>query len=584
MTAKAKEVPVDFTKSRSQMLIIEGVRLGFLLAILAITLGFQALQPEFVNIEVLFPTFMLMASAFALNAVYLLFFESALKLWLPTAILFFFEAVFITGLIHVTGVNQSIFLFLYLVNIILCGFVFQRRGAMVLALWTSVLFSFLIILGPELKGQALFFAVGLNNIAFFAVAALSGFLSEQINFMGSALAAQGKDLKALKNLNSLIVDNIGSGLMTIDADGRILQANRAALDILDPIPREIIGKPIDGVVPDLREKLNAVVPVKSNEEERDGAETTPVSSRFDLHYQTPTGEKLVLELAVSALPSENSLTGHILTFQDLTRVRRLESQMRQSEKMAAVGQLAAGIAHEIRNPLASISGSIQLLGSSFTARQEEEQRLMAISLREIDRLNNLITEFLDFVRPDALKDDPVDLNTLIREITEMLKFNKTLRAEVKQALTLDASYLISGHRDKLKQAFLNIIINAYQAMNDAADPVVTISTINGDGKVIVKIRDRGVGIDEVGLRKIFEPFHTTKPKGTGLGLAVTHKIIESHNGRIFVESTKGVGTEFTLEFPARESSGGLDQNALADSQRASENFSIAFRGQKRGNG
>lgn len=571
VTPVQNEKPVDFTKSRAQMLIIEGVRLGFLLAILAITLGFQALQPEFVNIEVLLPTFMLMASAFLLNAVYLLFFEAALRMWVPTAILFFFEAVFITGLIYVTGVNQSIFLFLYLVNIILCGFVFQRRGAMVLALWTSVLFSLLIIVGPDLRGQALFFAVGLNNIAFFAVAGLSGFLSEQINFMGIALAAQGKDLKALKNLNALIIDNIGTGLMTIDAEGKILQANRAALDILDPIPRQIVGKDIGAVVPNLRERLDD--DVEPNQ-----------SSRFDFQYQMPTGEKLVLELTLSPIAAEDKIQGHILTFQDLTRFRRLESQMRQSEKMAAVGQLAAGIAHEIRNPLASISGSIQLLGSSFTARQEEEQKLMAISLREIDRLNNLITEFLDFVRPDTLKDDPVDLNSLVREIAEMLKFNKTLRAEVKQDLKLSSVQMISGHRDKLKQAFLNIIINAYQAMNEIPEPAVTVTTEDRDGKVIVKIRDRGVGIDEVGLRKIFEPFHTTKPKGTGLGLAVTHKIIESHGGRIFVESTKGVGTEFTLEFPARESSGGLDQNALADSRRASENFSIAFRGQKRGNG
>ncbi|MEK7356580.1 MAG: ATP-binding protein, partial [Bdellovibrionota bacterium] len=248
-----------------------------------------------------------------------------------------------------------------------------------------------------------------------------------------------------------------------------------------------------------------------------------------------------------------------------------------------VGQLAAGIAHEIRNPLASISGSIQLLGGSFTARQEEEQQLMRIVLREIDRLNNLITEFLDFVRPPTLKDDPVDLNQLIRDVLEMMKFNKTLRPEVKQVVKLEATSVIAGSRDQLKQAFLNIIINGYQAMNDSAQPELTISTSESGGKVIVKIRDSGCGIDEKGLRKIFEPFHTTKPKGTGLGLAVTHKIIESHEGRIFVESTKGVGTEFTLEFPTREQRG-LDENALADSKRASENFSIAFRGQKRGNG
>ncbi len=510
-----------------------------------------------------------MAASFGLNALYLFLIDDALKMWVPTAILFGFEAIFITCLIHFTGVNQSIFLFLYLVNIILCGFVFQRRGAMVLALWTSVLFSFLIILGPELSGQTLFFAVGLNNVAFFAVAALSGFLSEQINFMGSALLAQGKDLRALKNLNALIIDNIATGLATIDRSGLILQANRAALSILDQTAAQTIGKSIDGLVPGLLAKLKE--------------EETLAVRRFDLPYQSAFGEKSLLEVTASALPEENQIQGFIVTFEDLTRIRRLEFQMRQSEKMAAVGQLAAGIAHEIRNPLASISGSIQLLGQSFTSRQEEEQQLMRIIMREIDRLNNMITEFLDFVRPETLSDDPVDLNLVTRDVVEMIKFNKGLRADVRQVLTLASSRKIAGHRDKLKQALLNIIINAYQAMGDSKEPAIEISTEDRDDKVILKIRDHGCGIDEAGLRKMFEPFHTTKPKGTGLGLAVTHKIIESHGGRIFVESTKGIGTEFTLEFPARGETG-IDKNALADSVAASENFAIAFRGQKRGNG
>jgi two-component system sensor histidine kinase PilS (NtrC family) len=559
------------------MMIIEGVRIGFLLAILAITLGFQALQPNFVNVEVIFPVFCLMAIAFSLNAIYLMFIEKALKFWGPTAFLFFFDAIFITGLIHVTGVNQSIFLFLYLVNIILCGFVFQRRGAMILATWTSILFSFLIIMGPEIRGQALFFAVGLNNLAFFAVAALSGFLSEQINFMGSALQAQTKDLRALRGLNSLIIDNISTGLVTVDQKGHILLANRAALDILDPIPREVVGRNLEEIVPNLQARLKAFGEALTQDQ-------SPPAARFDLNYRSPLDVKLVLETTVSALPVENAIQGFIITFQDLTRVRRLEFQMRQNEKMAAVGQLAAGIAHEIRNPLASISGSVQLLGAGFKPQQEEEQRLMRIVLREIDRLNNLITEFLDFVRPDVLKDDPIDLNALVRDVAEMLKLNKNLRADIVQDLDLRAEVEISGNRDKLKQAVLNIAINAYQAMNETPEPKITIRTFSGEGKVTLKIRDRGCGIDEVGLRRMFEPFHTTKPKGTGLGLAVTHKIIESHHGHIDVESTKGSGTEFTLEFPARELGRTLDQNALVDSQQASENFSIAFRGQKRGNG
>ena len=568
------DIGFDFTKSRAQMVIIESVRLVFLLAILAITLIFQALQPEFVNVDVILPVYVMMAFAFFLNALYLVFFEEALRLWVTTAILFTFEAVLITSLIHFTGVNQSIFLFLYLVNIILSGFVFQRRGALMMALWTSVLFSLLMIIGPDLRGQTLFFAIGLNNIAFFAVAMLSGFLSEQINFMGSALLAQGKDLRALRNLNALIVENIASGLLTIDHEGRVIQINRAAADILDRPAKSMVGELIMDFVPGLFERIQMI--------ESHTAADHLGAERFDLTYRGVSDDKMTLEVIVSALPTENANRGHIVTFQDLTRFRRLEFQMRQSEKMAAVGQLAAGIAHEIRNPLASISGSIQLLGAA-SQRPEEEQQLMRIALREIDRLNNLVTEFLDFVRPDTLKDDPVDVNQLIRDVLEMMKFNKGLRADVEQVIQLDAKHEVSGHRDKLKQALLNIIINAFQAMQEGPAAKLTISTADVNDRVVVKIRDTGSGMDEAGLRKIFEPFHTTKPKGTGLGLAVTHKIIESHSGRIFVESAKGVGTEFILDFPARGEAR-LDENALADSVRASENFSIAFRGQKRGNG
>ena len=567
-------VGFDFSRSRTPMTIISAVRLGFHISILLIILGFQALQPEFVNADVLFPVYILMGIAFAIQSIYLVYFDRALNSWPVTAFLFFFESAFITGLIHFTGVNQSIFLFLYLVNIILCGFVFQRRGANILAMWTSFLFSFLMIVGPELKGQALFFAVGLNNVAFFAVAGLAGYLSEQLDFMGRSLEAQGKDLRALRNLQAIIVDNMATGLITVDEDGVCLQANQAAFEILDPVPREIVGRQIDQVVPGalagFREALTQV-------------EAGDRSARFDWIHQNPMQGRQTLEIVVSRLPQESELRGYIVTFHDLTRVRRLEFAMRQSEKMAAVGQLAAGIAHEIRNPLASMSGSLQLLDSSFTSDNAEEKKLMRIALREIDRLNNLITEFLDFVRPEVLKEDPVDINQVLRDVLEMAKMNGSLRKDIQQIVDLQAARSIPGHRDKLKQAVLNIVMNAYQAMNETENPAIEVSSRDRDDAVVVTIKDRGCGIDAVGLRRIFEPFHTTKPKGTGLGLAITHKIIENHQGRIYVESTKGVGTEFILEFKLNPQ--GIDKLSLADSQRANEDFSKAFRGQKRtGNG
>lgn len=564
---KPVEANLNFTNNRSQMLIIEAVRLAFLSAILGITLIFQSFQPGFINFEVLLPTYLLLGAGFILNAFYLLFLQQCLRIWATTAFLFFFDSFFITGLIYATGLSQSIFLFLYLVNIILCGFVFQRRGALVLALWTSILFSFLLVLGPDIKGQTLFFAVGLNNIAFFSVAFLSGILSEQLNFMGSELKERGRDLIALKNLNRLIIENMATGLVTVDNSGMVLQSNQSAREILDLGSRNLVGHPVDDLIPGLFDQLKQI----------NFADPRIRSTKFDWMYKTPEQQKQILETIVSPLKSEEGvLTGFVLTFQDLTKVRRLEFAVRQSEKLAAVGQLAAGIAHEIRNPLASISGSIQLLQTSFGGAQAEEKKLMQIVLREIDRLNNLITEFLDYVRPDQQIDNPVDVNALLKEITELIKLNKGLRADTQQILKLEATAKISGHYDKLKQALLNIIINGYQAMNEAEKPVIEISTETKDNHVLIHIRDHGVGIDEKGLRKIFEPFHTTKPKGTGLGLAVTHKIIESHNGKIFVESTKGVGTEFTLEFPARTDG----KTVLADSAHTADD--LAWK--KRGNG
>lgn len=547
----------DFTKSRNQMLIIQGVRLAFLLSILLITLVFQGLQPEFVNTSVLFPIYVMMTAMFVVNAIYLISFEWFLKYWISTAFLFFLESAFITGLIFFTGINQSIFLFLYLVNIILAGFVFGRRGAFLLSLWTSICFSMLLIFGPEVKGQTLFFAIGLNNIAFIAVSFLSGILSEQLNFMGSELKARGKDLRALQSLNQLILENIATGLLTIDQSGDVLQGNRAAAEILDTPAKKLVGSNIETWLANIMGRIRAITFALGDRR----------TERFDWIYRNPDGDKLILEITVSPLFEEDgALKGHVLAFHDSTKVRRLEFQMRQSEKMAAVGQLAAGIAHEIRNPLASISGSIQLLEGSFTSRQEEERRLMKIVLKEIDRLNNLITEFLDFVKPDQVTDEPVDLSALVRDVLEMVKFNSALRRDVEQVVELASQKQIAGNRDKLKQAILNIIINSYQAMNDSERPVIEVRTLDRGSHVILIVRDHGVGIEENRLRKIFEPFHTTKPKGTGLGLAVTHKIIESHQGKVFVESTKGVGTEFTLEFPVR-----------TDGPKASDNLGLAER-------
>jgi two-component system sensor histidine kinase PilS (NtrC family) len=546
--------------------------MGFAVATLGITIGFQAFQPEFVNIEWVLPIYWMMFVVFSANAAFLFFFDQIGKIGALAATLFLVEAAYITVLIFYTGVNYSIFLLLYLVNIILCGFVFQRKGAILLATATSMLFSVVNILSPELKGQTLLFAIGLNNLAFFAVAYLSGVLSEQINFMGREVQEQGRSIQVLRNLNQIVVDNIATGLVTFDRGGRILQANSAAGEVLDYPVNDLLGENIEQYFPRFLSQVQALseVPEESPEDR--------AVARFDYEYVDPDQNRRVLGCTISALQLDGQIDGFILTFQDFTKVRRLEFAMRQSEKMAAIGQLAAGIAHEIRNPLASISGSIQLLAASLEKpSSSEEGRLMNIMVREIDRLNNLITEFLDFVRPDAQRNDPVDLNQLLQDLVEFARLNRAVRADISVEFELGATQVIRGNRDKLKQALLNIVINAFQAMNDTPSARLRIRSFDRADWVIVQVRDSGVGIEARNLKKIFEPFHTTKPKGTGLGLAVTHKIIENHSGRIFVESEKGVGTEFIIELPVKV----IDPSAVDRSKKDSDDFQTAFKGQKR---
>ncbi len=237
----------------------------------------------------------------------------------------------------------------------------------------------------------------------------------------------------------------------------------------------------------------------------------------------------------------------VFLLKDVTELRQLENELKQKDKLATIGQLAAGIAHEIRNPLAGISGSIQLLSQDEEKIDPDQKKLMKIVLKEIDRLNNLITEFLDYAKPEK-KPDQTNLKELIDEISHILKSHPEAKASLQWKLDI-SSQKIKGFSEKLKQAFLNILINSLQAVKEVADPVIAISLTNDGKNVILSIKDNGSGISAETQKRMFDPFHTTKPKGTGLGLAITHKILDAHTAVILVSSEVGKGTEFKIKFP-----------------------------------
>ena len=267
----------------------------------------------------------------------------------------------------------------------------------------------------------------------------------------------------------------------------------------------------------------------------------------DYFYKDARNENKIVNIdRTNYFDSEINESLSVYLVKDVTEVRQLEMQKKQSEKMAAVGQLAAGIAHEIRNPLAGISGSIQLL--SQDTQDETEKKLMKIIMKEIDRLNLLITEFLDYAKPEKIPDTKVNVKEIIDEVLLVCKRHPEVPAELTWNVQLADAFILGFH-EKLKQAFLNIVINGIQAMKDRPNSRYSIFLAQENDSVVLKLQDSGIGMSEETKRKMFEPFHTTKVKGTGLGLAITHKILENHKAVVVVNTEVNVGTEFVIKFP-----------------------------------
>lgn len=516
---------LSFQQNKNQGLIVELARVSLFVLILAISVISSLFQEGFVNWSVLGPFYAILTLAFLFHIVWFSFWDKLLTRPRLLFLGFVIDSFLISVLIYYSGINQSLFLFLHLVNILLAGIACRGVGAITLALFTSIFFSGAALFSPEMKALNFFFLLALNNIAFFSVAGLSGYLSEQLQTVGTELKKTGLSLRSAQELNEVLVENIPGGMISFTTSGEIVRANAMATQVLGIA--NLLEQTWTGLFPNL---------------------SSMGSFRGDVKYHSPENEEKILGMALSQIYSpELQAQLNIALFEDLTKVRQLEYAARQNEKLAAIGGLAAGIAHEIRNPLAGISGSIELLSQNVSS--DDDRKLMKIILREIDRLNNLITEFLDYSRPEVPPTDPVDLSSLLNEVLDSMAHNNQVRADVKQIREYNGSLKILGRRDKLKQAFLNIILNSYQAMNDSSSPQLVVKALVQDKDIELRIRDTGSGMTETTRRKMFEPFHTTKPKGTGLGLAVTHKILEGHGAKVFVESEVGVGTEFVLTFP-----------------------------------
>jgi two-component system sensor histidine kinase PilS (NtrC family) len=459
------------------------------------------------------------------------------------------DILLISWLVSFTGAIDSSFSLLYHVAIISASIILYRRGGYFAASLASILFGGMLdmqyynLLGYTQSNnftsiQVLYLLL-VNIFSFYLVAFLSGYLSERLRKVRLELREKSIDFEDLRVLQDQILKSVGSGIMTMDMEGDITSWNNAA--------EHITGYQFD----DIRQNWKAVFgdSLKGLFGHTDNLKAGPV--RFEGQILKRNGAAAILGFTATLLKDEQNLVrGIIITFQDITRLMEMEDQMRRQERLATVGSLAAGIAHEIRNPLASLSGSIQILREELDP-QADSKLLMDIVLRETERLNIIINDFLDYARPKNSRQERIDLNSLLQETVTLFKNSRDFHDGISLHCDIRASCSVLGDPLRLRQVFWNLLINAAQAIGDRGSIWVTVSSSKGPAdEVTITVVDDGSGIPSENLGKIFDPFFTTKSHGTGLGLAIAYRIIEDHKGAIDVKSGQGKGTAFTIHLPS----------------------------------
>jgi two-component system sensor histidine kinase PilS (NtrC family) len=483
----------------------------------------------------------------------------------------FSDIIIITAVVHLTGDLESNYLSLYLVVIILSSVLLPRGRVFLVAAVSFVCvggvleLAYLPSIYPDLAAHypalryfgtsslnavdlgTLQVKIGASLFGFFAVAYLSSHLAEKLRSVGEELRDKRGQVASLQAKTENILESMRDGLVSTDLKGFISELNSSGAAILGFKPEELRGKPIQSLFRDLQMD---VLPLSDG-----GAFPT----RQEITYPHPRGDHRILGVSVSPLiVPEIGVVGYVHNFQDLTEEKRREADYRAKDRMATLGRMAAGIAHEIRNPLASIAGSVKLL-QSISRLDEDQSKLIEIVSSESERLNKLLSDFLVYCRDQRLEFREVDLVKLIEETLVLLPHHPLFGANVLVEKRIPTkARMIWADADKLRQVFWNISDNALKAMPGGGRLTVQVEEVS-EKTVRVTLSDTGVGFTEQQLEKVFEPFQSGFSGGTGLGLAIVYQIIQGHQGVIRVESKAGKGARFVLELPERPAQVVADQ-------------------------
>ncbi|NVL89735.1 MAG: PAS domain S-box protein [Desulfobacterales bacterium] len=490
----------------------------------------------------------LIATVYILTVVYIIVFKQLGPSLRFAYVQVGLDTLFVTFLIYVTGSIASVFSFLYLVVIIYASILLYKKGSLFIATLCSIQYGVMIdleyygilkpfntVAGLSIQGYEephVLYKVIMTMVACYLVAFLSSSLAQQTLRTEKELKAKQKDLEQLEAINASIVYSMDSGLLTLNSANIVTTFNRAAEMITGFSREEVLGKPLSNIFPDV---------VQFAASSGGGQKK---AYRYDVEFKRKDGTVGYLGFSMSSLKEpDGKPIGNLLIFQDLTAFKNMEEHVKRVEKLAAIGEMAAGIAHEIKNPLASMSGSIQLLNKEVNITPVAG-KLMGIVLREADRLSTLANDFLLFARPGSGKMESVELSSAISDTLELFRKNGVFQNRIPVVQDFTTDVWTEMDPKHTRQILWNLLLNAAQAIDGTGTIHVSLRTV--EDMVQVTVRDDGCGMSEETISRIFDPFFTTKAHGTGLGLSIVHRLLESYNGRLDVQSQQGQGSTFNL--------------------------------------
>jgi len=492
---------------------------------------------------------------FPLSAVWWLIYKSGYALEKLLYSQLIADVAVVSGIVYFTGGVHSHLTFLYLISILLAGILLYLRGALLAATLATVLFaaasllnevSFERTIGATSNERAILYLL-LNVILqagfFYLIAVMSGYISGRMKVFGTRLETTASELEKAKLDTRQIIESMSSGLITVDSQGMITEFNRSASRILRIDPARARGNSINSVLasvsPDLCDGLIRALEKGQSEE------------RGEIYAETVVGP-IPLGVSISLMRGgTGNATGAVSVFQDLTEVKSLARRIRLADRLAALGELSAAIAHEIRTPLASICGSVEMLRESLKVGAEEG-KLVDLVVKESERLRKIIDHFLEFAKARPSDFAPASLNSILAEVVCLVKNRQGLDKQVRIEFLPEAEVEACVDEETIKQVFYNLALNSIEAIDTSGELRISLDRIEHDSSgrsARIVFRDNGSGIGPADLSRVFEPFFTSKRSGTGLGLAIVSKIVEEHDGEVQIESKKGEGTVVTVSLP-----------------------------------